>query len=53
MLKAIDEALKLYKSEKEWKKVVKRAMKQEFSWKCSAEEYLKVYTKMESKRRKK
>ena len=53
MLSAIDNALELFQNEKEWTRIVKRAMKQEFSWKSSAEEYAKVYTKMDSSKRKK
>ena len=42
-LRIIKKALKFYQNEKEWKKLIKRAMKKDFSWKKSAKEYLKLY----------
>ncbi|MBZ9578364.1 glycogen synthase [Patescibacteria group bacterium] len=45
-LRVIRKALKFYQNEKEWKKLIKRAMKKDFSWKKSAKEYLKLYNKL-------
>jgi len=46
LLKIINEALKVYKNKKEWLKIIKRAMKENFSWKMSAKEYLSLYKKL-------
>jgi len=43
LLKTLKEALNLYKNQKDWKKLIKRAMAQDFSWTKSAKEYLKLY----------
>ncbi|MBW2647791.1 MAG: glycosyltransferase, partial [Deltaproteobacteria bacterium] len=44
-LGTIKNALKLFQNKKVWTRIVKNGMKADFSWKRSAEEYLKVYQK--------
>ena len=47
MLNTIRYALKIYYDEKkEWDAMVKRAMKQDFSWERSAKEYERLYEKI-------
>ena len=36
-------ASEIYKQKKEWSKLVKRAMAKDFSWKKSAQEYIKIF----------
>lgn len=43
MLYTIRYAQKVFGNKKEWQKLVKRAMKADFSWKTSAKEYEKLY----------
>ena len=43
MLDAIDKALKVYSDSKTWAKLVRTAMKSDYSWKNSANEYLEIY----------
>lgn len=43
MLYTIRYAEEVFKNKKEWDKIVKRAMKADFSWKTSAKEYEKLY----------
>jgi starch synthase len=43
LLWAVNQALDVYYNKEEWAKVVKNAMNTRFSWKDSAEEYIKVY----------
>jgi starch synthase len=38
-------ALALYGDAKKWKRLMQSGMKQDFSWKLSAVEYVKVYRK--------
>ena len=45
-LQSIDRALKLYQNRKEWLRLMKKAMKKDFSWKSSSLEYLKLYKKL-------
>ncbi len=45
-LKTIQKCLKAFQNEKEWQKMIKRAMAKDFSWKKSAREYLKLYQKL-------
>ncbi|MDP3792568.1 MAG: glycogen/starch synthase [bacterium] len=40
---AIVRASELYRQKKEWEKLVKRAMLQDFSWEKSAQEYIKLF----------
>jgi glycogen synthase len=46
MLKTIDQALYFYKEKSIWNKMMKTAMREDFSWKNSAAEYLKLYDKL-------
>lgn len=43
LLMAVVRAVESYKDEKKWRKLVERSMSLDFSWKTSAEEYLKLY----------
>jgi starch synthase len=52
LLATLDRALALFTDDKSWQKVVKRAMKQNFSWDSAAEEYIKVYQKIVTGKRK-
>lgn len=40
---AIDTALRIFQSKKEWRQLMKRGMKQDFSWQNSADAYFKLY----------
>jgi starch synthase len=42
-LVAVIRALEIYRKKPEWKKIVKRAMEQDFSWDKSAKRYLDLY----------
>ena len=53
MVKAIKNAVEAFKDKKLWLKLAKRGMRQNFSWKVSAENYVKYYYKMESQNRRK
>lgn len=39
----IERALEVYQNEEEWKKLSKKVMKLDYSWKNSAKEYAKMY----------
>ncbi|MEK7127712.1 MAG: glycogen/starch synthase [Patescibacteria group bacterium] len=43
---AITRALELYKNKKEWERLVKRAMSQNFSWDTVANKYLDLYSRV-------
>jgi len=45
-LKAVKRCLKIFREKRGWEKIVKRAMTKDFSWKKSAQEYLKLYKKL-------
>lgn len=45
-LKAIQSALKTYQKKSKWDKMIKQAMKQDFSWNASAEKYIELYKKL-------
>lgn len=45
LLTAVVRAIETYKNETVWKKIVKRAMTADFSWKKSAQKYLDLYHK--------
>ncbi|MBN1542847.1 glycogen synthase GlgA [candidate division KSB1 bacterium] len=49
---AIQRAVESYIDTKNWQKTAKRAMKLDFSWKTSAEKYVKLYSKLDSIKRK-
>jgi len=46
MLAAINQALKFYSDKKTWAHMMKTAMTADFSWKNSANEYIKLYSKL-------
>lgn len=46
MLDSIKHAINVYNDKKEWKKLIKNAMKSDFSWIKSAEEYKKIYKEL-------
>ncbi|MDP8299107.1 MAG: glycogen synthase GlgA [Candidatus Tantalella remota] len=48
LYKAIERAVTLYKDKDEWKALIKRAMKCDFSWERSAGQYLSLYNKLTS-----
>ncbi|MFN7170965.1 MAG: glycogen synthase, partial [Candidatus Omnitrophota bacterium] len=43
LLEAIKRALSVYRDKKSWMRLIKRAMEADFSWKVSAEKYLRLY----------
>ena len=43
LLKSFDEALALYKNPTAWEKIQQHAMRQDFSWKNSAADYISLY----------
>ncbi|MFA5070276.1 MAG: glycogen/starch synthase [Patescibacteria group bacterium] len=46
LLAAIEKSLKIYQNKRAWRKLVKNAMNQNFSWDRSGQEYLKLYKKL-------
>jgi starch synthase len=52
MLKKIQEALRVYQDDKLWLKLMKNAMKEDFSWKKSAVKYERMYKKIVDSREK-
>ena len=46
LLYTIKNALSLYKDKKEWAKLVLAAKNSDFTWKNSAEKYIKIYNKL-------
>ena len=48
---ALKQALKVFRSEKAWTKLVKNGMRQDFSWRVSAKKYVQLYQKCVSKKR--
>ncbi len=51
MLNALQNAVKAFQDQKTWKKIQKRGMRANFSWKAAAENYVKVYQKLEYKKK--
>ncbi len=51
-LAAVKSALDLFRQKEKWIEIQKRAMSQDFSWDRSAREYVRVYEKVLSKKRK-
>ena len=45
-LETIKRALKLYQDKEKWQSLMKNAMEKDFSWKISAQKYLKLYQKL-------
>lgn len=52
MLKAIERAVKVFQDQKRWAKLLKNAMKQDYSWEAAAEKYTKLYAKLVARTRK-
>ncbi len=46
LLRAIDEALEVFKDQKAWRKLQLRGMQEDFSWKRSAEIYVQAYKRL-------
>ena len=46
LLKSIRQAATLYQDEAEWKKLISNGMKEDFSWKKSAEKYIEIYKEL-------
>jgi starch synthase len=46
MLKTLERALKVFQDKKHWVKLMKNAMKQDYSWEATAEKYTKLYAKL-------
>lgn len=49
MLFKIEEAVELYKDKRLWMNLVRNAMKQDFSWKSSANQYIELYADLAKK----
>lgn len=45
-LRAIKKGLGVYRSDKEWQRLMKSAMKKDFSWQKSAQKYIELYQKL-------
>lgn len=52
MLNAVQNAVKAFHDRKNWNKIQRRGMKADFSWHNSAESYIKLYQKLDARRRK-
>jgi starch synthase len=50
LLKSIRQAVALFKSKEEWKKLIANGMKEDFSWKKSAEKYIDIYRNLKMKK---
>lgn len=46
LLETVKRALSVYKDKKEWKKIMLRGMKDDFSWEHSAKEYFELFQKL-------
>lgn len=46
MVKTVERAVKLFQDKKRWLKLMKNAMKQDFSWDVAAEKYSKLYSRL-------
>jgi starch synthase len=46
LLAAVQEALQVYEDKPSWKKLMLNGMSKDFSWSCSAKEYVKVYERV-------
>ena len=49
MLFTIKDAIETYKDKGTWKKIIKNAMKADYSWDKSAKEYIKIYEELTKK----
>jgi starch synthase len=50
LLHAIDRALSLYGDRRKWKTLMRSAMREDYSWDVSAQQYLELYKKAQRKR---
>ena len=50
LIDAVKRSIELYKKKRSWKPLVQRIMKEDWSWKTSAKEYLKLYDLAKSNR---
>ncbi|MBX7045497.1 MAG: glycogen synthase GlgA [Ignavibacteria bacterium] len=48
LLETVKRALSVYQDKKEWKKIMLRGMKEDFSWEHSAKEYFELFEKIDS-----
>jgi len=46
LLNCIHEALRAFKDQANWKKLMLNGMKKDFSWNASAREYVKIYERL-------
>ena len=46
MLKTVERAIKVFQDKKCWAKLIKNAMKQDYSWEAAAEKYTKLYARL-------
>lgn len=53
MVDAVARAVNAFKDDKAWQKLIKRCMKQDFSWQAAADKYVKLYLKLETAKKKK
>ncbi len=51
LLNSIRQATALYKDKAEWKKLISNGMKEDFSWKKSAEKYIEIYKRLHDRRK--
>lgn len=49
MLYTVRRAISFYRQKDIWEKIIKEGMKEDFSWRKSAEEYMKIYEKLTAK----
>ena len=42
----VKDAVKVFADKKEWKKLVQKAMQQDFSWERSAKRYVELYERL-------
>ncbi|MDH7499033.1 MAG: glycogen synthase GlgA [candidate division NC10 bacterium] len=50
LLDAIDRALALYQDRRQWKQMMREAMREDYSWEVSAQQYLKLYRRAQRKK---
>ena len=48
LLKSIEESLKAFENKKFWRKIQINGMKKDYSWETSANQYLKIYQRLEN-----
>lgn len=53
LVDVVKRAVQAYKDEKIWQKLVKRGMKQDFSWQAAADKYVRLYSRVENTKKKK